>query len=78
MSEGVYEGADTEWYVVVNEDLKINYRGIDLERCSEALQPGRIFGKGPTAQAAEAAAMSAMKARLERQREIDLRKAACE
>lgn len=78
MSEGVYEGADTEWYVVVNEDLKINYRGIDLERCSEALQPGRIFGKGPSAQAAEAAAMSAMKMRLERQREIDLRKAACE
>ena len=59
-----------------NEDLKINYRGIDLERCSEALQPGRIFGRSVGA-SGQSGAASAMKMR-RAAGEIDLRKAACE
>lgn len=65
-----------EWYAVIDQNFKIVYRGIDLERAAGMIEKGRLYGKGETKEAAEAAARERMSKWLEEHNRIQLAKAA--
>lgn len=80
----MFEGdfATTIYYAVVDEDLRIVYRGTSIEACAMQLKPGklvgRVFGKGDTQKDADSAAIETMRKLVDKQIRFIEQKAASE
>lgn len=74
-SDATVVDVQVDWYVVIDQDMKIVYRGIDLETACGKIEKGRLYGVGPTKDAAEDAARKRMMEWLKVDRQIQLAKA---